>query len=206
MTFKGHMSMHFADMFEIFRLLPTCWCAERKHKVALRWINNIRNTGIAFDVAAFRDVTTKHLHDISSSPQLESRAWIGLLDPTPCPPHIQEVLLAAFGGSAASARASKAARVSDFEITYAGDIIEGAAEAGQSFVGKIVMHVDVATDTFTVLETYTCIQSLISCSIWDTRAPGLTLVRTTDISCACIFKLVGFTLTVLRGGRSPRPE
>ena len=212
MTFKWHQAAHLAEMalrFEADRggVLPSCWADERKHKGPKRWINQIQNTNrggsgkLAFDAAAFRDVTVSHLHHCQNRQIVK---WMGLVPPTwPSPDACRSILESIFGAGHSFEHAA-AARASDYEVVHTGDVVEGHHGA-TSFLGKVHEFFSVGENFYAIIHTWQCLEATPQWSKWSTENSGLSLICGPDIITACIYAMHGKTVTVLRNGRNRCP-
>ena len=209
-TFKFHQAMHLSSM-GLNGCLPTCWCAERKHKGPKRWANHITTISkdtsthkANFDRSAFRDVSVGHLHVRQT--RAVGGTWLGLEEPTwPASAECATILADVFGTGHTFVSAS-AARVSDYDTVHSNDVVVGF-NGSDTFVGKVhnlfsVSGTGIHAGFYAILHTWDCLESTSTFSRWCTKNSQLSIVRGEHISCACIFAQTGSTVTVLHGGRN----
>ena len=57
MIIKFHWLHHFAIALSKWKMLPSCFVLERKHRLPKRYANAVRNTSSGFDASCLREVT-----------------------------------------------------------------------------------------------------------------------------------------------------
>ena len=198
------MLLHFSKWLSEHGYLPSCWSTERKHNEPKRWVNAITNTSIAFDRAAFRDVSSSHITRMKNE---EETPVPGQVPPLKTPSNeVLEHLTTIFGQC--EFQGALSARVSDHVTVAVGDVVVGYTPAA-SFVGKIVGHIGVNGDggnaVFSLLETWTCTKATADYSFWNKSDARKSLVYTDDIVTALIYSEMGQSVVTLSSGRARRP-
>ena len=185
MTPKFHMAMHLPALLEKFGFLPSCFALERKHKIAKRFGNQVRNTSASWDKGVLRDITAGHVADLETmdqhkwsgtprlkAPRVPSRALLtALVEQFPCLSAEQDSL-----------RVSRCARCHDYATCSVGDVVL----FGQASVGEVKLHFSRADGIpLTIVKRYHIMSESkrhFKCQVTE----EYIVQRSADISAACI--------------------
>ena len=140
MVIKFHYILHFALYVRRWGILPNCFVHERKHRLPKRYGNEVKNTTAEWEASVLREVTCKHIHNLSSDEALFETNCM-LIDP--CPPRsaVHKFLLDEFG--AADFGEAKEARINAWEKVHRHDVVELRID-GAVAVGQICLLASVA--------------------------------------------------------------
>lgn len=87
---KFHYLQHLPEMIEQQKCIVGCFVHERKHRIAKRYAENLRNVNDAFEESVIKDVLYINVHDLSD--KTIDQLHIGLIQPTPASPTLSKIL------------------------------------------------------------------------------------------------------------------
>ena len=152
---KFHFAMHLAGFLGRWGTLPNCYVLERKHKQVKRFANEVRNTSSNWESSVLREITSRHVAELSQRPHFEITA--GLVDPHGVSKRFGVMLQAAVGPRALDCfSASLSVRVNAWERVHKGDVVAVRGAEGAIEVGQALWHVAVQVEG--CAHTLTCVQ------------------------------------------------
>lgn len=151
---KFHWIIHYHRFYKQFRILPSCFTHERKHRVVRRYANALLNQ-VAAKESILREVFCQHVASLSDMAQFDLS--IRLLPPLhrTIPAELRRVLESAFDiqglnasiGSAASCRFSSLGAAQRHDVVFvrsAGDgFVAGHVWAFASVAGRVVSIISI---------------------------------------------------------------
>jgi hypothetical protein len=130
MTFKFHMSVHFADFLARWDMLPNCTSTERKHKKFRKHANQITVLK-HFDNSLMRELTVQHLSDLCVTDHFVEN--VGLVHGSPPTKSMLRLLQQSFG-ECHIFQTSRKVRINHREKVARGDVVffqdNGVTRAG----------------------------------------------------------------------------
>lgn len=151
---KFHYLQHIPKMIQHQGVVAACFVHERKHRVAKRYAENMRNVANDFDRSILKDVLDANLRDLCA--QSFDQLHIGLLTPVPANATLAALLRAslqvdgeAFYSKQAHYAFGAVSSVDDFVILQ---------HDGSSALGQIMFHASVVPHV-----------NLVCVTIWDAK-------------------------------------
>ena len=139
---KFHWLVHLSRHLENFKMLPTCWVHERKHRVVKRYANDICNT-VAFEKSILSEVACHNLAWLARPGVFNLEA--GLIEPRPVSAKLLRFLCESFGPLAPEdCSSSPAARIAPAGTCTKGDIVICKSHSSAKFdCGELLLHCQV---------------------------------------------------------------
>ena len=167
---KFHWLLHFHDHLRRsrFNQLLSCFCLERKHRVAKRYASELTNTSKKNSKSLLKEVTSHHLGQLV---QPDAFAFdVGLVKGSKASKKVKQLLTAELGldeHEAASIKCGIESRFSPLATCLRGDVV--LFKVGNSFkAGTVQLHCEVQGLPITMLEAHALhhLESDCGCSIW----------------------------------------
>lgn len=197
MTIKFHYILHFARYVRKWGILPNCFVHERKHRLAKRYGNEVKNITSEWEASVLREITCKHIHNLSSDDTLfETSA--GLIEPFSARANVCSFLFGEFGpGNFVEARV---ARINAWEKVHKGDVVEldvdGARVVGQVCLLASVQQGDESCCTVGV-DLFNAVSDESRSAKWR-RSDNVHLGLVENIRCALIWSESAGVVTTLK--------
>ena len=190
MIVKFHYAHHFAGYVTKWKMLPSCFVHERKHKVTKRFGNQIVNTSSNWEGQVLREVTGMHIWKLTSDDSLFAES-AALIQPHAPKNAVAKFLREAFSqwerhiGIEQLAVATRA-RINSWEKVSTNDVVLCKDDA----VGQIRLLVSVDfVDHHVVLACIDVFQAHVNlprCKKWR-RIDAPTFVSADNLVCALIW-------------------
>ena len=140
---KFHWCVHFPHHLSRWKVLPTCWAHERKHKIAKRYASEIRNTG-TYSASVLSEILAHQLHNVAEPDALDLS--IKLVNPSKAKTDVSMfvVYLLSLPDHAEIMRSSRA-RISGAVLVTSGDVVLIRYANGAGFTaGRVLFFVSAA--------------------------------------------------------------
>ena len=152
---KFHWLVHLPKHLEKFKLLPTCWVHERKHRMVKRYASDVYNT-TSYDRTILSEVTAHHMSALDDKSTFDFS--VGLLVSRQAPAKLRAFLMAQCGLDAVPAqfcRTALAARNSECSICHKGDVVIIAPKSGAGFdVGMVWAHAELFGEALSLVSVW----------------------------------------------------
>ena len=157
---KFHWLVHLPKHLEQFKLLPTCWVHERKHRMVKRYASDVTNT-TTYDRTVLSEITAHHTSALDDKSTVDFR--IGLLDSRPAPANLKTFLMAQCGLDEVPpqfCRTALAARHSECSICHKGDVVIVKSDRGTAFdVGMVWAHAEIFGEALSLVSVWERVSS-----------------------------------------------
>ena len=164
---KYHYLQHIPEMILAHGVVVGCFVHERKHRVAKRYAENMRNVGDGFDLSILKDVLHANLHDLSDKDI--GQLHIGLVQPIRAPMRLQLLLQTALQLHGNDVFYSRQAHYAMGSLSSVDDFVVLHTDSGY-VVGQVLFFASVGLQV-----------DLVCVSIWGSR--GANHFENSDQEC-----------------------